>query len=155
MVVLVAYVGLMACGSAEPESPLILGTAPDDLSLGPRTLSDAQTRALADVIASSGEPCGSIRRSYLRDLDTVGHTEAWDVRCADGSYEVMIRADGTPAAVRPCRPTRGFEDVPCERASGMRRPYVGRRPSSDPGGPLNPELGKLLEPMTAKENKND
>jgi hypothetical protein len=35
-------------------------------------------------------------------------------------------------------------------------PYAERRFRRQPqGGPLNPDLGKLLEPMTAKDGKTD
>ena len=151
--VLVGYVGLVACGSSEPKSPLILGQDPADVTLGPRTLSASQTRALEKVITSAGETCDSVEKSYLRDIDPGGGVEAWDVRCLHGAYSLVIRADGTPAAVRQCVPGT-YGDAPCQQPYAGRRSYgpIRREPQ---GGPLNPELGKLLAPMTAKDGKTD
>jgi hypothetical protein len=139
---------ILSCGSSEPSSPLILGANPADTAPGPRALTASQTRALQDVITSAGEPCEAISRAHLRDVDVVAGAEAWDVRCSQGSYAVVIRADGTPSAVRRCISLYG-ENAPCVQ------PYAGRPGRRAPGGPLNPELGKLLEPMTAKDGKSD
>ena len=150
---LAGYVILAACGSAEPKSPLILGKDPADVSLGNRSLNASETRALQEVITSAGESCGSIQQSYLRDLDVVTGSESWQVRCDSAAYAVLIRADGTPSAVERCF-SRGRGETPCQPAYGTRRPYnSGRREPQ--GGPLNPDLGKLLEPMTAKDGKTD
>ena len=147
------YVLLAACGSGEPKSPLILGKDPADVSLGTRTLKAAEARALQDVITSAGEACGSIQQSYLRDLDIVGGSESWQVRCDSAAFEVLIRSDGTPSTVERCF-SRGRGETPCQSPYGTRRPYSsGRREPQ--GGPLNPDLGKLLEPMTAKDGKTD
>ena len=147
---LVAWcLGVAACGSSEPRSPLILGDKPPRALPGPRDLTREQTRSLQDVIASAGEPCGAINLAYLRDIDLVNGSEAWEVRCSESPYSVLIRSDGAPSAVRRCL---GGEPggSPCES------PYAGRRFRREPqGGPLNPDLGKLLEPMTAKDGKTD
>ena len=150
--VLVGYVGLVACGSSEPKSALILGRDPANVTLGPRTLTASQNRALAKAIASGGEACDSVERSYLRDIDPAGGVEAWDVRCAHGAFSIVIRGDGTPAAVRQCVPGI-YGEAPCEQPFAGRRSYRPRRELQ--GGPLNPELGKLLEPMTARDGKTD
>ena len=84
---LAGYVLLAACGSAEPKSPLILGLAPADTSLGTRRLNAAEARALQEVITSAGESCGAIQQSYLRDLDIVAGSESWQVRCDSAAYE--------------------------------------------------------------------
>ena len=149
--VLVGYVGLVACGSAEPKS-LILGHDPADVTLGPQRLSASQTRALEKVITGAGETCESVERPYLRDIDTRGGVEVWEVGCLHRAYSLMIRADGTPPAVRQCIPGT-YGDAPCQPPFAGRRTYGPRREPQ--GGPLNPDLGKLLEPMTAKDGKTD
>ena len=83
----------------------------------------------------------------LRDADagSSARVESWDVRCSDGAYAVLISDDGTPASVRPCFVRYG--DLPCfQRDRGPRR-------QQDGSPALNPDLGKLLEPMTAKDAK--
>ena len=139
---------ILACGSSEPPSPLILDGDAQDAAPGPRTLTSSQARALEEVIASAGERCDEIEQAYLRDF-VAGDSEAWDVRCVDGAYSVLISADGRPADVRPC--FSRYADAPCSQ------PYRSyqRRESGARGGPLNPDLGKLLEPMTAKDGKTD
>jgi hypothetical protein len=144
-VVCVACLAVLGCGSSEPRSALILGGNPAEAQPGPRTLTGSQARALRNVIASAGESCASIERAYLRDVDGVG--ESWEVRCTEAPYMVMIPADGTPSAVRRC--IGSYLD-----ASPCRQPYAGRSRSRTPG-PLNPDLGKLLEPMTSKDGKTD
>jgi hypothetical protein len=145
----VACVLMLACGSSTPESPLILGGA-EGAVLGPRTLTASQQRALMNVIESSGEPCEAVMQTYLRDADAAGSgigQETWDVRCNVGTYAVVITDDGTPASVRRCGGR--YAEVPCfQRDRGPRR-------EADSAPPLNPELGKLLEPMTAKDAKVD
>lgn len=137
----------LACGSSEPPSPLILGSEATEAAPGPRTLTSSQERALQDVIASAGERCDGIDQAYLRDF-VAGDSEAWDVRCSDGAYSVLIAADGRPAAVRPC--FSRYDDSPCFQ------PFrVYPRERAGRGGALNPDLGKLLEPMTAKDGKTD
>lgn len=150
--VLVGYVGWVACGSSEPKSPLILGRDPADVTLGPRPLTASQSRALAKTITSGGEPCDTLERAHLRDIDPGGGIEAWDVRCSQASYSVVIRADGAPASVRQCTAGGFNDDAPCQWFAGRRSSRPRREPQ---GGPLNPELGKLLEPMTAKDGKTD
>ena len=130
----------------QPRSALILGGNPSDAQPGPRTLTGAQARALRNVIASAGELCSAIERTYLRDADVVAGSEAWDVRCSEGTYTLLVRGDGTQASVRRC--PGGVPDVPCIQ------PYQGRSRRSTPGT-LNPDLGKLLEPMTSKDGKVD
>jgi len=144
-VVCVACLGVLGCGSSEPRSPLILGAEAANVLPGPRTLNASQTRALQKVITAAGEPCASIERTYLSDVDGVG--ESWEVRCTEAPYIVVIRADGTPSAVRRC--IGSYLD-----ASPCLPPYAGRSRSRTPG-PLNPDLGKLLEPMTSKDGKTD
>jgi hypothetical protein len=147
---LVAWcLGVAACGSSEPRSPLILGDKPPRALPGPRDLTSEQTRSLQDVIASAGEPCGAISVAYLGDIDLVNGSESWEVRCPESPYSVLIRSDGTPSAVRRC--LRGEPgDSPCGS------PYAPRQLRRQPReGPLNPDLGKLLEPMTAKDGKTD
>lgn len=149
--------GVAACGPSEPRSPLILGGALPGAGQGPQDLTTRQTRALQKVITSAGETCGAIvGRAFLRDTGLLRDTdpavgwEAWEVQCTEAPYSVMVRADGTPAAVRRCV-GGGFSDSPCAEPH-TRRPYGGQRP---PEGPLNPDLQKLLEPMTAKDGKTD
>lgn len=147
----------VACGSSEPRSPLILGGDLPAAGRGPQDLTTPQTRALRKVITSAGEACGAIvgraflrDTGFLRDTDPAPSWEAWEVQCTEAPYSVMVRADGTPAAVRRCI-GGGFSDSPCAQPH-TERPYGGRRP---PEGPLNPDLQKLLEPMTAKDGKTD
>jgi hypothetical protein len=146
MVVCVACLMVLACGSSEPRSALILGSNPADAQPGPRTLTGSQARALRNLIASAGESCDAVERTYLRDADVVAGNEVWDVRCAEGTYTLVIRGDGTQASVRRC-PGAAL-DVPCLQ------PYQGRSRRGTPGT-LNPDLGKLLEPMTSKDGKTD
>jgi hypothetical protein len=160
-VALVAWcLGMAACGSSEPRSPLILGDQTSAALPGPRDLTSDQIRSLQRVITSVGEPCGGIvRRAFLRDIGFLHDTdpavgwEAWEVQCTEAPYAVMVRADGTPAAVRRCV-GGGFGDSPCAQPRTERayRPYGGRQ---SPEAPLNPDLQKLLEPMTAKDGKTD
>ena len=140
---------IVACGSSDPPSPLILAGDATDAVPGPRTLTSSQERSLLNVITSSGQPCEALLETYLRDADagSSARVESWDVRCSDGAYAVLISDDGTPASVRPCFVRYG--DLPCfQRDRGPRR-----EPDGSPA--LNPELGKLLEPMTAKGAKVD
>ena len=150
-VLLACCVGVAACGSSEPRSPLILGDKSAQALPGPRDLTSEQSRSLQGVIASAGEPCGGITLAYLSGTDPADGSEAWEVRCPDAAYAVLIRSDGTPNAVRRCGSGVDSLDRPC--ASRARRPvYQGRQPQ---GGELNPELKKLLEPMTSKAPKSD
>jgi hypothetical protein len=149
--------GVAACGASEPRSPLILDGNQPATGQGPQDLTASQTRALQKVITSAGEMCGAILgraflhdTGFLRDTDPAVGWEAWEVQCTEAPYSVMVRADGTPAAVRRCV-GGGFSDSPCAEPH-RRRPYGGQRP---PEGPLNPDLQKLLEPMTAKDGKTD
>jgi hypothetical protein len=147
---LVAWcLGVAACGSSEPRSPLILGDKPPRALPGPRDLTSEQSRSLQNVISTAGEPCSGITLAYLSGLDSVTGSESWEVRCADAAYAVLIRSDGTPNAVRRCRDE--LFERPC--ASPARRPgYQTRQPE---GSELNPDLGKLLQPMIAKDGKTD
>ena len=141
--------GVAGCGSSEPRSPLILGNKPPRTLPGPRDLTSEQSHSLQSVITSAGETCSGITLAYLSGLDSVNGSESWEVRCTDVAYAVLIRSDGTPNAVRPC-----FSDGRFERPCGS--PYAGRpfrREAQD--GPLNPDLGKLLQPMIAKDGKTD
>ena len=150
-VLVACCLGVAACGSSEPRSPLILGDKPPRALPGPRDLTSEQSRSLQGVIASAGEPCGGITLAYLSGLDSVNGSESWEVRCADAAYAVLIRSDGTPNAVRRCSEDRFDRHRPC--ASPARRSvFQGRQPQ---GGELNPELKNLLEPMTAKDGKSD
>lgn len=146
---LAVTISVTACGSFEPGSPLILGRDPD-VSLGPRALTPSQRRALQKVITADGEACGAISQAVLVDLDPAGR-EAWEVQCTEGRYSVQVRADGTPsAAVQRCfaDPFGGSRcNAPLMRAI--------HRDSRQPEGPLNPDLQKLLEPLTAKDGKVD
>jgi hypothetical protein len=144
-VVCAACIGFLGCGSSEPKSQLVLGGAAANPLPGIRTLTQSQTRTLQNLITSAGERCAFIDRTYLRDVDVAAGAESWEVRCAEGIYAVVIR-DGTPSVVRPCI---GLSvEAPC------RQPYVGGSRSGEPGR-LNPDLGKLLEPMKAKDGKTD
>ena len=147
---LVAWcLGVAGCGSSEPRSPLILGDKPTQALPGPRDLTSKQSRSLQDVIATAGETCDGITLAYLSGIDLVNGAESWEVRCPDAAYAVLIRSDGAPSAVRRC--VDNHFERPC--ASPARRPaYQGRQPE---GGELNPDLKKLLEPMTAKDGKAD
>ena len=139
----------IACGSSEPDPPLILGPDGARAAPGPRTLTSSQSRALQRKITAAGERCDEVAQTYLRDV-TAG-AEAWEVRCSDGAYTVLLSSDGTPGLVRPCVEAP-FDGPPC---FVPRTGYgYGRRNRSNPG-PLNPDLGKLLEPMAAQEQKPD
>src|SRR6188474_1602726 len=86
---LVAWcLGIAACGSSEPRSPLILGDKPPRALPGPRDLTSEQSRSLQNVIASAGEPCRGITRAYLSGIDLVNPSESWEVRCPDAAYAV-------------------------------------------------------------------
>lgn len=138
----------IACGSSESDPPLILGPDGALAAPGPQTLTASQSRALQRKITTAGEQCAEVRQSYLRDV-TAG-AEAWEVRCSDGAYTVLLSADGTPGLVRRCVEAP-FDEPPCfVPRTGF---GYGRRNRSP--GPLNPELGKLLEPMTTKGGKAD
>ena len=146
-----ACVVMLACGSSEPDSPLILG-GEKDAAPGLRTLTESQKQAMLNVIESAGAPCEAVVQTYLHDAsDRTGiGLESWDVRCSHGSYAVRITDDGIPASVRRC--PGGYGDAPCfQRDRGFQPDRDVRRPSDT----LNPELGKLLEPMTAKGVKVD
>ena len=136
---------IAACGSSKPSSPLILGDGADQAVPGPRTLSLTQQEKLQAAIVGAGAPCSGIYGTYLRDVSVELKTESWDVRCGDDDYSVQIMADG-PAAVHPCRRTRSMYASPCFRPDVSPRSAPTR---------LNPDLGKLLEPMTAPSGKND
>ena len=143
---LLGCVWLLACGESTPESRLILGSDSQRPALGQRDLTRSQARSLRAVITSGGHQCSEMSDAFLRDVAPGG--ESWEVRCAEGAYAVKV-ADVGMATVRRCR--EGLPgDAPC---AGRRfEPYGGRRPAS---GQLNPDLGKLLEPMTPKEPKTD
>jgi hypothetical protein len=141
----------IACGSSEPDPPLILGPDGARAAPGPRTLTSSQSRALQRKITAAGERCDEVAQTYLRDV-TAG-AEAWEVRCSDGAYTVLLSSDGAPGLVRPCVEAP-FDAPPCFVPSTGYGYGYGRRNRSNPG-PLNPELGKLLEPMAAKEQKPD
>jgi hypothetical protein len=151
LLLLTGTIWMTACGSSEPRSPLILGSEPAEPSLGLRNLTASQSRALRKVITSAGETCGTIREVLLTDFDPAGG-EAWDVQCTEARYSVQLRADGTPgAAVQRCL-AGFFGDTRCTEPL-MRTMHRERRPPE--GGSLNPDLQKLLEPMTAKDGKTD
>jgi hypothetical protein len=145
----------VACGSSEPDAPLILGGGGSESAApGPRTLTSSQSRALQRKITTAGEPCDKVDQTYLRDI-TAG-AESWEVRCPEGAYTVLLSSSGTSgsdvprALVRRCVEAP-IDDPPCfVPRSGF---GYGRR-NRDPG-PLNPDLGKLLEPMTTKDGKSD
>jgi hypothetical protein len=141
-----ACVWLLACGESTPESRLILGNDSQRPALGQRDLTSSQARSLRAVITSGGHQCSEMSDAFLRDVAPGG--ESWEVRCAEGAYAVKV-ADVGMATVRRCR-----EGMPGEAPCAGRRfePYGARRPAS---GQLNPDLGKLLEPMTPKEPKTD
>ncbi len=138
----------LACGASGSDSPLILGGDGASAAPGPRTLTSSQSRSLQRKITAAGEACDEVAQTYLRDV-TAG-AEAWEVRCSDGAYTVLLSADGTPGLVRRCVEAP-FDEPPCfVPRTGF---GYGRRNRSP--GPLNPELGKLLEPMTTKGGKAD
>jgi hypothetical protein len=138
---------VLACGSSEPDSPLILGSDGASAAPGPRTLTSSQSRRLQRKITAAGEVCDEVGQTYLRDV-TAG-AEAWEVRCSDGAYTVLLSSDGTPGLVRPCVEAP-FDGPPC-----FVPPSYGYGRRNRTPGPLNPELGKLLEPMTTKGGKID
>jgi hypothetical protein len=145
----------LACSSSEPGSPLVLGSDGASASPGPRTLTSAQSRTLQRKITTAGEACDEVAQTYLRDV-TDG-AESWEVRCSDGAYTVQLSSHGAPGSDEPQVLVRRcveapFDEPPCfVPRSGYG--YGGRR-SRNPGA-LNPELGKLLEPMAAKGGKTD
>jgi len=147
-------IAALACGSSKPDSPLILGSdGASSAAPGPRTLTSSQSRTLQRKITAAGEACEEVAQTYLRDV-TEG-AEAWEVRCSDGAYTVLLSSDGqsgsdkSRAVVRRC--VEGpFDEPPC---FAPRTGYGYGRRNRNPG-PLNPELGKLLEPMT-KGGKTD
>jgi hypothetical protein len=139
-------VSALACGSSEPDSPLILGDGAA-AAPGPRTLTSSQSRTLQRKITAAGEACDEVAQTYLRDV-TAG-AEAWEVRCSDGAYTVLLSSDGTPGLVRPCVEAP-FDGPPCFVPASYGYGRRNRNP-----GPLNPELGKLLEPMTTTDAKTD
>ena len=144
-----ACLAILACGSSKPDSPLILGGEARAADVGPRRLTDSQSRALQEVITSTGEVCAQLDETYLRDAGAAGESESWEVRCRDGAYKVVIRADGVPADVHRCLGRYGVNDPECNPG------YRGPRREPDGSPALNPELGRLLEPMTAKDPKVD
>ena len=149
-----ACVAILGCGS-EPDSPLILGKDGKGAALGMRTLTSAQGRALQNVVMSAGVPCDGVDAAYLRHTDD-GQTESWDVRCMDRAYSVQIFADGTAADVQRC--FGWFAEGCADPFSSRRfRQYPDRQfpDRRTPSGPLNPDLGKLLEEMDSKDKKAD
>jgi len=149
-------VAVVACGSAEPDRPLILGSDGALAAPGPRTLNASQSRALQRKIAAAGETCDEVTQAYLRDV--AAGAEAWEVRCSGRAFTVQLSERGPgsdvtdvpQAVVRPCVEAPA-DEPPC---FVPRTRFGSGRRSRDPGA-LNPELGKLLEPMTAKEQKAD
>lgn len=139
----------LACGSSGSDSPLILGGDGASAAPGPRTLTSSQSRSLQRKITTAGETCDEVAQTYLRDI-TAG-AEAWEVRCSDGAYTVLLSSDA-PGVVRRCVEAP-IDAPPCFVPGPGYRSGYGRR-SRNPG-PLNPELGKLLEPMTTKGGKAD
>ena len=135
-----------ACGVSEPSSPLILGGEARDAVPGPHALTDRQAEKLRASIVAAGVPCSAIEGTYFRAASVELQTEAWDVRCADQNYAVQIAAD-RPTLVRPCRMSPG-ENAPCDFFQRYGSP---RRAPTE----LNPDLRKLLEPMTAPNGKSD
>ena len=148
-VVVAGSLTALACGSSGSDSPLILGgDGASSVAPGLRTLTSSQSRTLQRKITAAGEACDEVAQTYLRDI-TAG-AEAWEVRCSDGAYTVLLSSDGTPGVVRRCVEAP-FDDPPCfVPRTGF---GYGRRNRSP--GPLNPELGKLLEPMTTTGGKAD
>ena len=100
----------LACGSSGSDSPLILGGDGASAAPGPRTLTSSQSRSLQRKITAAGEACDEVAQTYLRDV-TAG-AEAWEVRCSDGAYTVLLSADGTPGLVRRCVDAP-FDEPPC------------------------------------------
>ncbi len=149
--VAVASVAVLACGSSTPESPLILGADAKDAVPGPRVLTAAQQEALKAAITSSGEPCEAVGRTSLREVGADGQAEAWDVRCVEGAYAVSLFADGTAAHVQRCL----WLGNGCSDGFAGRGRRYRQYPDQRGPGELNPDLGKLLEPMTSKDQKVD
>jgi hypothetical protein len=154
-VVVTGSIAVAACGSSQPDSPLILGgDGSASVAPGPRTLTASQSRALQRKITAAGESCDGIDQAYLRDI-TAG-AEAWEVRCGEGAYTVLLSSDGRLGSDRPQALVRrcvegAIDDPPCFVPPSR---YGSGRRNRNPG-PLNPELGKLLEPMTSKDGKSD
>ena len=147
---------VVACGSSEPDPPLILGPDGASAAPGPRALTSSQSRALQRKITGAGEICDEVAQAYLRDV--AAGAEAWEVRCSGRAFTVQLSergpgsdvSDSPQAVVRPCIEAP-VDEPPC---FVPRTPFGSGRRRRDPG-PLNPELGKLLEPMTAQEQKTD
>jgi hypothetical protein len=148
-----ACVAILACSG--PDSPLILGSDGKDVALGMRTLTSDQGRALLNAVTSAQEPCDTVERAYLRNVDP-GRSESWDVLCRTGVYRVQVFADGTAADVRRC-----FEWSPdgCVDPNARRRfrqyPDLQVPDRRAQPGQLNPDLGKLLEQMDKEGGKKD
>jgi hypothetical protein len=143
-----------ACGSSGSDSPLILGSDGASAAPGPRTLTSSQSRSLQRKITAAGEACDEVAQTYLRDV-TAG-AEAWEVRCSDGAYTVLLSSSATPGADRPQALVRRCVEAPLDEPPCFvsRTGYgYGRRNRNS--GALNPELGRLLEPMTTKGGKTD
>lgn len=154
--VVVGSVAALACGSSGSDSPLILGSDGASAAPGPRTLTSSQSRSLQRKITTAGEACDEVVQTYLRDV-TAG-AEAWEVRCSDGAYTVLLSSSGASGSDEPQAVVRRcveapIDDPPCFVPGPGYRSGYGRR-NRNPG-PLNPELGKLLEPMTTKGGKTD
>jgi hypothetical protein len=127
------------------------------LGRGPQDLTTPQTRALQKVITSAGEACGAIvGRAFLRETGFLRDTDpalGWERgRCSAPRRRIPSWCVQTGQRLPSAAAFGGgFSDSPCAQPH-TERPYGGRRP---PEGPLNPDLQKLLEPMTAKDGKTD
>jgi hypothetical protein len=144
---------MLACGRSDPPSPLILGGNAEENALGRRELTTEQNGALQKAITSSGQACAGVDRAYLNDLGVDGKSESWAVRCLEASYQVHITADGSEPSVYRCRDRAG-SDIPCFRGYSRYGGYSGGDGARS-SAPLNPDLGKLLEPMTAQGSTVD
>ena len=153
LLIFAVTISAMACSSSAPG--LILGRDPADRSLGPQNLTASQTRSLQKVITSAGNTCGAIvGQAFLRGFDPFDARESWEVQCTEAPYAVALSADGTPAVVHRCL-GGGFGESPCaeRRSYGLHQNGGEQQPLGE--RPLNPDLKKLLEPMTSKDGKTD
>ena len=148
-----ACVASLACSG--PDSPLILEGDGKDVAPGMRTLTSDQGRDLLNAVTSAKEPCDSVERASLKNVDA-GRSESWDVLCRTGVYSVQIFADGTAADVQRCIEW-SFEGCVDPFSRRRFRQYPDRQVPDRrvQPGELNPDLGKLLEQMDSKEKKGN
>ena len=140
----VACVAILGCGSPEPDSRLVLGRNPGEVTPGPQKLTTSQESALHSVVSAAGESCTSIELAYLREIRE--GAESWNVRCPEGLYTVEVLADGTVPFVERC-----FGRVSGAECFGRRYRSAQQDPVPEQ---LNPDLVKLLNQMDSKGKRD-